>query len=79
MELPDEEEPIVYLEMRNSTPEADGTFRRYLERIDPNAYEGDAGRLCHAAMASRWMHRDDNGSLVPTFERWQDYRPTSES
>ena len=47
-------EPIVYLEMLNSTPEPDGTYKRYLERIDPNAYGGMAGRSCHAAMASRW-------------------------
>jgi hypothetical protein len=67
-ELPGEPEPLVYLEMLNSTPEPDGTFRRYLERIDPKAYGGDAGRLCHAAMASRWHSRDDAGRLVRTFE-----------
>jgi hypothetical protein len=78
-ELAGEPEPIVYLEMRNSTPEHDGHYKRYLERIDPKAYDGDAGRLCHAAMASRWYHRDDNGRLVRTFERWQDYAPTEES
>jgi len=78
-ELPGEPEPIVYLEMRNSTPEPDGTYRRYLERIDPKAYGGDAGRLCHAAMASRWRHRDEEGQLQLTFERWQDYHPTAES
>jgi hypothetical protein len=77
--LPGEPEPIVYLEMVNSTPEPDGTHRRYLERIDPNAYNGDAGRFCHAALASRWHHRDDQGRLQRTFRRWQDYRPTVES
>jgi hypothetical protein len=78
-ELPDEPEPIVYLDMVNSTPEPDGTYRRYLERVDPKAYGGDAGRLCHAAMASRWHHRDEQGKLRRTFERWQDYQPQAES
>jgi hypothetical protein len=77
--LPGELEPIVYLEMLNSTPEPDGTYKRYLERIDPNAYGGMAGRSCHAAMASRWRYRDDSGNLRLTFARWRDYRPQSES
>jgi hypothetical protein len=78
-QLRDEPEPFVCLEMVNSTPESDGTHKRYLQRIDPNAYDGDAGRHCHAAMASLWHHRDDDGNLVRTFERWQDYAPTAES
>lgn len=78
-ELPGEPEPLVYLDMRNSTPEADGSYRRYLERIDPTAYEGAAGRSCHAAMASRWRYRDENGELQRTFARWQDYQPHTES
>jgi hypothetical protein len=78
-DLPEEPEPIVYLEMVNSTPEPDGTRRRYLERIDPKAYGGDAGRFCHAAMASRWRHRGADGELRLTFERWQDYLPAQES
>lgn len=77
--LEGEPEPIVYLEMVNSTPEAGGAAKRYLERIDPKAYDGDAGRYCHAAMASRWRYLDDSGVLKLTFERWQDYQPTHES
>jgi hypothetical protein len=79
MELPGEPEPIIYLDMINSTPEPDGTFKHYLERIDPKAYDGDAGRLCHAAMASRWHYRDENGQLQRSFVRWQDYQPSRES
>jgi hypothetical protein len=78
-ELPGEPQPIVYLDMLNSTPEADGTYRRYLERIDPTAYDGEAGRRCHAAMASRWHHRNEAGQLQRTFARWQDYQPRAES
>jgi hypothetical protein len=78
-DLPGEPEPIVFLEMINSTPEPDGTYRRYLERIDPKAYRGAAGRLCQAAMASRWHYRDGSGQLRRTFADWRDYRPTAES
>jgi hypothetical protein len=77
--LPEEVEPIVYLEMVNSTAEPDGTCKRYFERINPYAYGGDATRFCHAAMASRWMYRDANGVLQRTFQRWQDYQPSVES
>jgi hypothetical protein len=78
-ELSDEPEPIVYLEMVNSAPEADGSHRRYLERIDPKVYGGAAGRLCVAAMASRWYHRDADGLLVRTFSDFRDYKPCAES
>lgn len=78
-ELPGEPEPLVYLDMLNSTPEADGTYRRYLERVDPKAYNGDARRSCHAAMASRWRYRDEHGQLRLTFQDWRDYRPDTES
>jgi hypothetical protein len=78
-ELAGEPEPIVYLDMINSSPEPDGSYKHYLQRIDPKAYDGDAGRLCHAAMASLWHYRNDDGQLVRTFSRWQDYLPTEES
>lgn len=78
-ELPGEPEPIVLLEMVNSTPEPEGIYKRYLERIDPKAYSGDAGRWCHAAMASRWYYRNQHGQRVRTFVRWEDYVPVAES
>lgn len=77
--LPDEPEPIVYLSMHNSTPEPDGSVKTYLERIDPKMYGGTAARSCHAAMASRWRYRDENGELQPTFPDWRAYRPAKES
>lgn len=77
--LSGEREPIVFLEMVNSTPQPDGSFARYLERIDPKAYNWDASDNCHAAMASRWYYRDWQGRLQRTFERWQDYQPSAES
>ena len=71
-----DDEPVVYVDLLNSTPEPDGSVRRYLMRVDPNAYDGEASRNCHAAAASTW--RDDiNGKL--TFENWRDYVPAVES
>ncbi len=65
----------VYVDLLNSTPEPDGTVKRYLLRVDPSAYGGDASRYVHAAVASTWRNAD--GSL--TFSRWQDYNPDAES
>jgi hypothetical protein len=78
-ELPDAREAIIYLAMRNSSPERDGSTKEYLLRIDPRAYNGEASVRCWAAMASLWKHRDDQGELRPTFDDWRDYRPTLES
>jgi hypothetical protein len=72
-ELLGEPEPLVYLEMLNSTPKPDGSRRRYLLRIDPGVYGGDAGRSCHAAMASLWHHRDAHGVLELTCDRTPDF------
>jgi hypothetical protein len=64
-----------FVDLLNSTPEPDGTVKRYLLRVDPSAYGGDASRYVHAAVASTWRNAD--GSLV--FSRWQDYDPDAES
>ena len=68
-----DDEPIVMLDMLNSTPEPDGTKKRYMIRVDPNAYGGI--KTCLAAMAS--TYRLSDGSLL--FQRPQDYSPTAES
>jgi len=73
-EVPDDE-PIVMVDLLNSTPEPDGSIKRYQLRVDPNAYDGHAARDCHAAVASTW--RNDDGSL--TFKRAADYAPVFES
>jgi hypothetical protein len=78
-QLPGEREARVYLDMINASPEPDGSRRHYLMRVNPKAYDGDAGRLCQAAMASLWRYRDENGELQPAFPRWQDYQPCAES
>ena len=73
-EVPDDE-PIVYVDLLNSTPEPDGTVKRYLLRVDPSAYDGVASRNAHAAVASTWRNAD--GSLA--YRDWRDYSPAAES
>lgn len=69
------EEPLVFVELVNSTPEPDGTLKRYMLRVDPSAYGGLAARDCHAAAASTWRRAD--GGLA--YESHTDYQPASES
>lgn len=69
------DEPIIMLDMLNSTPESDGSVKRYMIRIDPNAYDGQASQTCIAAMAS--TYRLSDGSLV--FSSPDDYHPEFES
>lgn len=70
-----DDEPIFTLDMLNSTPEPDGSVKRYMIRIDPRAYNGTAARDCLAAMASTYRMAD--GSLV--FRSPSDYAPEFES
>ena len=72
--VPDDE-PIAYVDLLNSTPEPDGTTRRYMLRVDPNAYGGETSRNAHAAAASTWRNAD--GSLA--YADWRDYAPMAES
>ena len=67
------DEPIVMLDMLNSTPEPDGSIKRYMIRIDPNAYGGV--KTCLAAMAS--TYRMPDGSML--FAKPNDYAPVVES
>jgi len=73
-EVPDDE-PIIYVDLLNSTPEPDGSVKRYQLRVDPNAYDGEAAKNAHAAAASTWRNAD--GSMA--YKRWQDYVPAAES
>jgi hypothetical protein len=70
-----DDEAIVIVDVLNSTPEPDGSVKRYQLRVDPNAYDGAAARDCLAAVASTWRMPD--GSLA--FKRPQDYAPVFES
>ena len=70
-----DDEPIAYIDLLNSTPEPDGTVKRYMLRVDPSAYDGMASIDCHAAAASTWRNAD--GSL--TFQKYKDYACVAES
>jgi hypothetical protein len=82
-----EDEPVVFIELVNSTPEGDWMQKlksswnkdvirkKYLLRVDPEAYNGEAGKNCLAAVASTWRNAD--GSL--TFSNFKDYHPIFES
>lgn len=63
VELPDDE-PLVMIEVTNSTPEPDGTYRLYHLRVDPNAYNGRAGKECLAAIASTWREKKAGTPLM---------------
>ena len=73
-EVPDDE-PIIMVDLLNSTPEPDGTVKRYLLRCDPSCYDGEASRNVQAAVASTW--RLSNGDLA--FKNFRDYSPIFES
>jgi hypothetical protein len=68
---------LVLLDLLNSTPEPDGTIKRYIIPINPSHYNGDAGKFCIAASASTWRHRNDINKLV--FSNYKDYSPQFES
>lgn len=66
---------MVCVDLPNSTPEPDGSVKRYMLHVNPRAYGREASHNAHAAAASTWRNAD--GSLV--FADWRDYRPFAES
>ena len=68
---------VTLLDMLNSTPEPDGTIKRYILAVDPAAYNGRASREVLAAMASTWRKRSDPRELV--FASPEHYAPMVES
>jgi hypothetical protein len=68
-------EPICMVDVLNSTPEPDGTTKRYMLLVDPKAYGGQAGKKVVAALASTWRNAD--GTLH--FKQPEDYCPSFES
>jgi hypothetical protein len=69
--------PIARLKVTNRTAEPDGTFKIYWLPINPDLYDGDAGRFAQAAAASMW--RTTPGGPKLFFERWEDYQPLVET
>jgi len=69
--------PIAKVRVVNRTPESDGTFRSYWLDINPTHYDGDAGRVPQAAVASTW--RTTPGGKTLLFKDYHDYRPQIET
>ena len=72
----DDANGICLLDVLNSTPEPDGTTKRYTLAVDADAYGGRAGKDVLAAAASTWRRANDY-SLV--FAKPEDYAPVIET
>ena len=70
-----DDEPILLVDLLNSTPEPDGSTKRYQIRVSPNEYGGESSKNVLAAVASTWRLPD--GSLA--FRTWRDYAPQVET
>lgn len=68
------DESIMIVEVINSTPEPDGTFKHYHLRVDPNAYGGL--KTAQAAVASTWRKK---GTSELVFANPEDYDPEIET
>jgi hypothetical protein len=68
---------LTLLDVLNSSPEPDGSVRRYVIAVDAEAYDGRAGRECLAASASTWRKRSDPMALF--FPSPEAYSPILES
>ena len=69
--------PLVYVKVRNSTAEPDGKFKDYFLSVNPAHYDGAAGRVPHAAIASTWRTTPSGEKLF--FAKYTDYRLSAES
>jgi hypothetical protein len=69
--------PIAKICVTNRSPEPDGSFRKYWLDINPSHYNGDAGRIPQAAVASTW--RTTEGGRELFFKDWRDYSPVLET
>lgn len=69
--------PIAKVKVINRSPEADGSFRSYWLDFNPAHYNGDAGRIPQAAVASTWRKTPSGKELA--FKDWRDYAPAIET
>ena len=68
---------MTLLDVLNSTPEPDGSVRRYVIPVRADAYEGRAGRECFAAIASTWRKGSNPEELF--YPSPESYYPVAES
>jgi hypothetical protein len=69
--------PICKVLVINRSPEPDGTFKTYWLPVNPQHYNGDAGKVPQAAVASTW--RTTPGGKVLLYKDYRDYRPVVET
>lgn len=72
----EDDEPLIMIEVINSTAESDGSFKHYFLRVDPDAYHGDAACIPQAAIASTWRRSGDKSLYFPDYAM---YVPVEES
>ena len=68
---------LVVAEVINATPEKDGARKTCWLPVKASLYDGDAGRIVQAAVASTW--RTTPGGLELFFKDWRKYDPTVET
>ena len=69
--------PVARIKVINSTAEPDGTFKPYFLPVNPEHYNGDAGRIPQAAVASTWRTTPGGKDLMS--KDYRDYRPGIET
>ncbi|MCR4299885.1 MAG: hypothetical protein NUV75_14255, partial [Gallionella sp.] len=69
--------PICKLRVVNRSPEPDGSFKPYWLSVNPIHYNGDAGKIPQAAVASTWRTKPGGTELF--FRYWRDYNPAIET
>lgn len=70
----------LFVDVVNSTPEPDGTFKRYRIGVEPWHYGGEAADNAHAALASTFRVVGRHGWTDElAFKDWRDYDPDQES
>ena len=69
--------PICRVKVINRSPEPNGTFRTYWLPVNPAHYNGDAGRVPQAAVASTWRTKPGGTELL--YKDYRDYKPQIET
>jgi hypothetical protein len=77
VETPPVGRPIARICVTNRSAEPDGSFKKYWLPINPAHYNGDAGRIPQAAVASTWRTKPAGTDLF--FHDWRDYKPAIET
>lgn len=69
--------PICRIRVVNRTPEPDGSFKIYWLSVNPDKFDGDAGKYAQAAVASTWRTTPGGDQLI--YSDWKKYDPIIET